>query len=506
MLLENCLTGWNSDAKFNHDNDISIRVMRTEKSKVNSRGENLFLRVENEMLFFLASANFIEKSKKIHQKIFLYLFPILLIWGIPTVSNGDVFQLQSGLSLDGIVLSETSTEIEIQTVSATIMLPLSRVSSWNREKNLQSYFRLSQDALAQGKYILARTFLQHAIDYDPLNAALLEKMSEIDYAELEKIKVQPILDSITTNKMSDYLVAIYALNDLINQNEKQAYVQKLNHVLADIRVKYALYLYDHIRNDEAYRELRTARHIDDENQNLHLALAKIQASQGDTLLAKLEEDRAHELAQQQTERDEALKEMLASVQEAGCDDIPSSAYWQEQERLAALLKAPKPQTAFAEIQVAKEISILLQAYNAGPGAVVVYDGAVPYRETVNYVKSISGWMNHLPESKQYEELIKKYSQKYNLDRELVRALIKVESDFDPKSHSKADARGLMQLTATTWKDTVNRMGVNWSYSKYAYDPEKNIEVGCHYLAWLKNEFLPKFFNLANSQTNTPLFV
>lgn len=436
-------------------------------------------------------------------------FPLLwvfvwLILGIPSASRGDIILLQSGMSLDGIVLSQTSTDIEIQTVSATMVLPLSRVSSWNRETNLQSYYRLSQDALSQDKYMQARMFLQHAIDFDPQNAALLEKMSEIDYAEVEKTEIQPILDSVTTGNMDSYLGAIHAMNDLIKQNENKTYVQKLNHALADIQVKYALYLFDHIRNDEAYRELRAARRIDEENQSLHLAMAKIQASEGDTLLAKLEEDRAHELAQQQKEHEEEIKQILASVQEAGCDDIPSAAYWAELQRLQALAKEPKPQTIFSQLPVARELSVLLQAYNAGPGAVVVYDGAVPYRETVNYVKSISGWMNHLPESKEYEYLIRKYSQKYNLDVELVRALIKVESDFDPKSHSKADARGLMQLTSTTWRDTVNRMGVNWSFAKYAYDPEKNIEVGCHYLSWLKTEFLPKFFNLASAKTNTSL--
>jgi len=426
---------------------------------------------------------------------------LLTIFTLPPISKSDIFILQSGQSMNGIVLSQDSTNLEIQTVAVKMILPLSRISTWNRESNLQSYFRLSQEALSQNKYSIARDFLQRALNYDPQNAALLEKITEIDYLEVDKIKVKPILNSIQSNNMNSYLKAIKSMEDLVKQNEKQIYIQKLNHELANIRVQYALYLFDHIRNEETYTQLRLARHIDENNQNLHLALAKIQTSQGDILLAKLEEDRAHELAQAEKEHQETLNQILASVQEPGCDDIPSAAYWSELARLAALKKEIKPQTYFASIPVSKALSILLQAYNAGPGAVVVYDGAVPYRETVNYVQSIAGWISHAPQSGEYGQLIKKYSSKYALDEQLVRALIKVESDFNPLARSKADARGLMQLTSATWKDTVGRMGVNWSFSKYAYDPEKNIEVGCHYLAWLKSEFLPKFFNMARANSN-----
>ena len=440
--------------------------------------------------------------RKIARQSIFALTGILLLL-LPISVFGDVFYLKTSQTMNGIVLSETSTMVEIQTVSARINLPLSRVSSWTREPNLQSYYRLSQEALGLERFSVARDFMKKSLTYDPQNAALQEKFSEIEYAEVKKNQVDPILKSISGNKMDEYLKSIKELEDLVKENEKQNYVQNIKHDLADVRVKYALYLYNFVRNDEAYEQLRLARRMDENNENLHLALAKIQSLQGNEVLAQLEQDQAREVAQEEKEKQETLHQILASVEEPGCDDIPSAAYWTEQARLASLRKTPNYASALDLIPVEKPLRVLLQAYNAGPGAVVVYDGKVPYKETVNYIQSISGWMNRVGDTNGYESLIQKYSRKYNLDPEFVKALIKVESDFNPRARSKADARGLMQLTATTWRDTVGRLGVNWSFSKHAYDPEKNLEVGCHYLSWLKNDFLPKYFDMASANTGTP---
>lgn len=62
---------------------------------------------------------------------------------------------------------------------------------------------------------------------------------------------------------------------------------------------------------------------------------------------------------------------------------------------------------------------------------------------------------------------------------LVRALIVVESGFNPRAVSKKGAIGLMQLLPATAK----RYGV-----KDAYDPEQNIRAGTHYLKDLLARF------------------
>lgn len=68
---------------------------------------------------------------------------------------------------------------------------------------------------------------------------------------------------------------------------------------------------------------------------------------------------------------------------------------------------------------------------------------------------------------------------YQLPEALVRAVIRVESDFDPRAVSRANARGLMQLIPAT----AERMMVT-----DAFDPRQNIFGGVRYLRILANTF------------------
>lgn len=75
----------------------------------------------------------------------------------------------------------------------------------------------------------------------------------------------------------------------------------------------------------------------------------------------------------------------------------------------------------------------------------------------------------------FKEVIERIAKKYQIDPSLIRALIKVESDFDPYAVSVSGAQGLMQLMP----DTARRMDVNDSFS-----PEDNIEGGAKYMKQL----------------------
>jgi hypothetical protein len=79
----------------------------------------------------------------------------------------------------------------------------------------------------------------------------------------------------------------------------------------------------------------------------------------------------------------------------------------------------------------------------------------------------------------YDEYIRQASGLYQIPEQLVRAVIKVESDYDPRAVSYAGARGLMQLMP----DTANGLGV-----KDINDPRENIFGGVRYLRVLANMF------------------
>lgn len=76
-------------------------------------------------------------------------------------------------------------------------------------------------------------------------------------------------------------------------------------------------------------------------------------------------------------------------------------------------------------------------------------------------------------------LVEKFSRKNNLDKDLVDAVIKTESNYNANAVSHAGAQGLMQLMPLT----AQSLGVN-----DPFDPEQNIEGGTKYLSNLINRY------------------
>jgi len=79
----------------------------------------------------------------------------------------------------------------------------------------------------------------------------------------------------------------------------------------------------------------------------------------------------------------------------------------------------------------------------------------------------------------YEELIRLASDRHSVDADLIRAVIKVESDFDSSARSHKGATGLMQLMPETARlhNVVD-----------LYDPSANIEGGVRYLKLLLGKY------------------
>jgi soluble lytic murein transglycosylase-like protein len=80
---------------------------------------------------------------------------------------------------------------------------------------------------------------------------------------------------------------------------------------------------------------------------------------------------------------------------------------------------------------------------------------------------------------QYDHVISEASRRHGLSFSLLKALIKTESDFDPRAVSSAGARGLMQLMP----ENIKTLKI-----KNPFDPRENIMGGARYLKQLINRF------------------
>jgi soluble lytic murein transglycosylase len=81
--------------------------------------------------------------------------------------------------------------------------------------------------------------------------------------------------------------------------------------------------------------------------------------------------------------------------------------------------------------------------------------------------------------KRYYPLIDRTARQYQVDPALIRAVVKAESDYDPRAVSSAGALGLMQLMPGTAQDLA---------VSNPFDPEENVRGGVQYLRYLLDRF------------------
>ncbi len=104
-------------------------------------------------------------------------------------------------------------------------------------------------------------------------------------------------------------------------------------------------------------------------------------------------------------------------------------------------------------------------------AVYEVPGAPAYRTTTPAAPPSRGG--------RFETLVQEHASRQSLRPELVRAVIQVESGFDPQARSGKGAMGLMQLMP----GTARELGV-----RDAYDPAENIRGGTMYLRHLLDRY------------------
>ncbi len=84
----------------------------------------------------------------------------------------------------------------------------------------------------------------------------------------------------------------------------------------------------------------------------------------------------------------------------------------------------------------------------------------------------------------YSDFVDRYSEEYELEKNIIYAVIKAESGFDASDRSHTGARGLMQIMPETGEWAAELIGLNGYDSEQLYDPETNIHIGCWYLRYL----------------------
>ncbi len=122
------------------------------------------------------------------------------------------------------------------------------------------------------------------------------------------------------------------------------------------------------------------------------------------------------------------------------------------------------------------IALLLSSLTAAQA------GALDRTETGSIPASARAGKSSVPgirpeTTKPYEAIIDRYAALNGVDEELAHAVVKIESNYNPRMRGSAGEVGLMQIKPAT----ARMMGYRGSV-KGLYDPETNIRFGMKYLA------------------------
>ena len=136
--------------------------------------------------------------------------------------------------------------------------------------------------------------------------------------------------------------------------------------------------------------------------------------------------------------------------------------------------------------------LLLAAYLLDPTAALAYEGHLPYptygREIALILKESSQATGTTPHDKTFIGT----AIKVRIDPRFVRAIAQVRSACQPTYVSPDGARGIVPMTRGQWEAAAHAAGVDWRFEPDALDAEKNIEMACRYLDWLRRVVLKPY--------------
>jgi len=107
----------------------------------------------------------------------------------------------------------------------------------------------------------------------------------------------------------------------------------------------------------------------------------------------------------------------------------------------------------------------------------------------------------------YRKSLEQYCHAQMLDPYLMAALIRQESEFNPKAISRANARGLAQVMPATGRQLSRKLGIKYR-TAMLFTPDTNLRLGTYYLKQLSDELQGKWeaalasYNAGKSHVNT----
>lgn len=87
----------------------------------------------------------------------------------------------------------------------------------------------------------------------------------------------------------------------------------------------------------------------------------------------------------------------------------------------------------------------------------------------------------------YSNYVEKYADEYEVDKYLIFAIIKVESNFDEEAVSNKGAKGLMQLMYPTAEELAKKADIDLNEEK-VLEPDININLGTRYISTLIQKY------------------
>ena len=90
----------------------------------------------------------------------------------------------------------------------------------------------------------------------------------------------------------------------------------------------------------------------------------------------------------------------------------------------------------------------------------------------------------------YDDIVRRYAEKYNVDENLIFAIIRAESRFRSEAVSHKGAKGLMQLMEATAIELMERLEIEFegNIEEVLFTPEINIHLGVKYIANLIEKY------------------